>query len=163
MDVLHAIFGEGKDLNAVQTGSRAVVVFFITLGLIRIAGMRTFGLKSAFDNIIVIMLGAVMSRPVVGASPFWPTVAAGLVIALVHRLLAWASLHSKTLSHAVRGNLYNLYKDGVFNKKNLKKCNLTVEELMGEVRTLIHDDTLRQVREIYMEASGKISIVKKEP
>lgn len=160
---MHTIFGEGKDLNALQIGSRAVVIFFITLAFIRISGMRTFGLKSAFDNIIVIMLGAVMSRPIVGASPFFPTVAGGLMIALTHRLLAWISLHSKWINHAVRGTLYILYKDGSFNKENLKKCNLTVDELMGEVRNRIHDNTLEQVHEIYMEASGKISIVKKEP
>jgi len=163
MEIIHTLFGEGKDLNALQTSCRALVIFLITLGFIRISGMRTFGLKSAFDNIIVIMLGAVMSRPIVGASPFWPTIAGGLMIALVHRLLAWISMHNKALNKAVRGTTFNLYKDEHFNRENLAKCNLTVDEVMGEVRDRIHDDTLNRVREIYMEASGKISIVKKEP
>ena len=39
MDIIYLIFGEGRDLNIWQMGSRAVVVFFITVLLIRIAGM----------------------------------------------------------------------------------------------------------------------------
>src|SRR5215217_3758447 len=104
MELIHSLFGEGKELTAVQMGSRAVVIFFVTLALIRIAGMRSFSMKSAFDNIIAIMLGAIMSRPVVGASAFFPTIVAGLVIALVHRLLAWAGMYNKRLNHQIRGS-----------------------------------------------------------
>ena len=39
MDWIQLVFGEGKDLNALQMTSRAVVVFFITLLLIRIADL----------------------------------------------------------------------------------------------------------------------------
>ena len=35
--------------------------------------------QSSFDNIIVIMLGAVLARGVVGASPVWSTVRACVI------------------------------------------------------------------------------------
>jgi uncharacterized membrane protein YcaP (DUF421 family) len=161
MELIHQIFGEGKDLTALQMTCRAVVIFLVTLILIRISGMRSFGMKSAFDNIIVIMLGAIMSRPVVGASAFMPTIAAGLTIAVVHRLLAWIGFHNKGINHAIRGSFFNLFKDGKFNDDSLRKCNLTVEEVMGHVRADIHDDKLENVREINMERSGQLSIIKK--
>jgi hypothetical protein len=44
------------------------------------AGLRTFAKQSTFDNIIVILLGAVLARGVVGASPFWSTVGASVVM-----------------------------------------------------------------------------------
>lgn len=162
MELVHQIFGEGKDLTALQMTCRAVVIFMATLALIRIAGMRSFGMKSAFDNIIVIMLGALMSRPVVGASAFMPTLAAGFTIAVVHRLLAWIGFHNKTINHVIRGSFFSLFKDGKFNKESLKKCNLTVDEIMGHVRTDMHDDKLEHVREINMERSGQLSILKKQ-
>jgi uncharacterized membrane protein YcaP (DUF421 family) len=163
MELIHQLFGEGKDLNALQTTDRAIIIFFLTLIMIRIAGMRSFGMKSAFDNIIVIMLGALMSRPIVGASAFIPTVVAGLVISLIHRLLAWIGVYNKTINHLIRGSFYTLFKDGKFNDDSLKKVNLTVEEVMGEVRTNINDDKLENVREINMERSGQLSILKKQP
>ena len=162
MELIHTLFGEGKDLNALQMASRAIVIFFATLVLIRIAGMRSFGLKSAFDNIIVIMLGAVMSRPVVGASAFFPTIVAGLTIAVVHRLLAWLGMYNKAINHAIRGSSFILYKNGAFHKESLKKCNITEDEIMDEVRTSLHQDKLDNIREINMERSGRLSILKNE-
>ena len=74
------LFGSGEHLTALQMAVRAFIMFFITLALIRFGGMRIFGKKTAFDNILVIMLGAILARGVVGASPFFSTVAASAAI-----------------------------------------------------------------------------------
>ncbi|MER3497356.1 MAG: hypothetical protein C4308_01320 [Chitinophagaceae bacterium] len=86
---LQQIFGSGEHLLPGQMAARAFVIFFITLALIRIGGMRIFGQKTAFDSILVIMLGAVLARGIVGASPFFSTVAAGVTFIIVHKILAW--------------------------------------------------------------------------
>jgi len=54
--------------------ARSVVVFVITLLLLRISGRRSFGLRTPLDNIISIILAAVLSRAIVGASPFFSMV-----------------------------------------------------------------------------------------
>lgn len=74
MDWIKVFFGEGKDLDALQMSCRSVVTFIIALVLLRLAGIRTFGKRSAFDNVIIIMLGSILSRVPVGASPFVRTV-----------------------------------------------------------------------------------------
>ncbi len=102
-ELINKLLGEGKDLNALQMADRAFVMFFITLFLIRVAGMRSFGQKSAFDTIIVIMLGAILSRAVTGASAFFPTVIAGAVLALVHRLLALISIFNEIIGAVING------------------------------------------------------------
>lgn len=161
-EVIITLFGEGKDLNSLQMGTRAFILFFITLFLIRMAGMRAFGTKSAYDNIIVIILGALLSRAIVGASPFLPTVIAGTVLALTHRVLGWIAVRNSTISHFLKGKEMVLYKNSEINKSNLMKCNISYGDLLEGVRLAANTKNLNNVDEIYMERSGQISVVKKE-
>lgn len=160
--LLYTLFGEGKDLDALQMACRSFVMFFITLVFIRIAGMRAFGQKSAFDSIIVIMLGAILSRAVTGASAFFPTTVAGAVLVLVHRLLAIVSIYSDVVGFIIKGEKILLFKDDRVIKKNMLICSVSSKDLMEEVRIKLNESTMQNVKEVYMERSGKISIIKKE-
>ena len=162
MDWIQLIFGEGKDLNALQMSSRAVVVFFIALGLIRIAGVRTFGKRSAMDNVIIIMLGSILSRAVVGASPFIPTVAGCLAFVLVHWLLAWLSLYSDAVGKFVKGEKACLYTNGAFNRKNMRRARISDKDIKEGLRIAINEETFDQVEEIFIERNGEISVIKKK-
>jgi Predicted membrane protein len=159
---MYKLFGEGKELNALQMGDRAFVMFFITLLLIRVAGMRAFGQKSAFDMIIVIMLGAILSRSITGASAFFPTVVAGFVLAIVHRVLALISIYNEAIGAIIKGNKTVLYKNNKVIQKNMISCSVSYKDLQEEVRLILNETTMDNVEEIFMERSGKISIVKKE-
>jgi len=162
MDWIQLVFGEGKDLNALQMTSRAVVVFFITLLLIRIAGIRTFGKKSAMDNVIIIMLGSILSRTVVGASPFVATVTGCLAFVLVHRVLAWISLYSDLIGEFVKGEKLSLYANGTFNKKNMRRSRISDKDVKEGLRLAINGESLDQVEEIFIERNGEISVIKKK-
>jgi uncharacterized membrane protein YcaP (DUF421 family) len=161
-ELMYKLFGEGKDLNALQMGDRAVVMFFITLILIRIAGRRAFGTKTAFDNIIVIMLGAILSRAVVGVSPFIPTVIASLAMVVVYRIFAYFSVTNETLSHLLKGKEMSLYKNGKINERNLKKCSISKGDLLEGVRLEGNVTALNEIEEAFMERNGQISVIKKE-
>jgi uncharacterized membrane protein YcaP (DUF421 family) len=161
MNILHTLFGEGKDLDSLQMTCRAIVAFFLTLVMIRIAGIRTFGKKSAFDNVIVIMLGSIFSRVVVGASPFIPTTIACIAFVLVHRLLAWMSLYNDTLGRWIKGEASTLYVDGKTNEKNMRNAVISEKDLHESIRHQLHEDSLEQVKAIIQERNGEISIIKK--
>jgi hypothetical protein len=66
METLIALFGEGKDLDSLQMAARPTAVFFGALVLIRISGRRSFGQRSPFDYVVAILLGATLSRVIVG-------------------------------------------------------------------------------------------------
>ena len=155
------IFGSGEDLSPTQMAIRAFVMFFIALMLIRLAGMRIFGIKTAFDNILVIMLGAILSRGIVGASPFFSTVAAAAAMILVHKFLAWLAMKHEWVGKIVKGYRHSLYHDGEMREDNLRRTAVSKDDLMEGVRPEINKNSLDEVEQIFIEKTGEISVVKK--
>ena len=160
MDWINTIFGHGNDLNALQMSSRAVLIFFITLLLLRIAGVRTFGKKSAFDNVIIIMLGSILSRAVVGASPFLPTTAGCLAFVIVHWLLAKLSFYNDTIGRWVKGERLSLYANGKENLENMQRAKISHKDILEGIRQQINADDFENVKEIFIERNGEISVIR---
>ncbi|HYV93779.1 MAG TPA: YetF domain-containing protein [Chitinophagales bacterium] len=159
---MELLWGHGEQLTPLQMGCRAFVMFFIALALIRIAGKRTFGKNSAFDIIIGFMLGAVLSRGVIGASPFFSTVAAGFVMVALHRIIARITVTQDWLGKIVKGSSEPLYKKGIIQWHEMKKAAVSEKDLMESVRMEGNVNSLDGVEEAYMERNGEISIVKKK-
>jgi uncharacterized membrane protein YcaP (DUF421 family) len=162
MQLLINIFGEGKDLTITQMTCRGVLIFFITLLLIRIAGRRTFGIRTAFDNIIGILLGAILSRAVVGVSPFAATVLCSLSIVLLHRIMAMTGVYNSFFEKMIKGEKVLLYKDGAFIPKHMKRALVSEKDVEEALRIATQLNVLDEVKEAYMENNGEISIVLKE-
>jgi len=161
MELIKQIFGEGKDLSAVQMSCRGIVVFVIALVLIRISGRRSFGIRTALDNIISISLGAILSRAVVGASDFVPVIVTCFVIVLMHRLFGWFIANSKRFGRLTEGDKILLYSNGKFIDANLKKALVCKEDIMQGVRKSTLTEDLNQVDKVYIERNGEISAIKK--
>jgi len=159
---LNELFGRSDDLTALSMTLRSFMMFFVALALIRIGGMRIFGKKTAFDNILVIMLGAILARGVVGASAFFPTVAAAAVMVVIHKILALLAMKHIWVGKIVKGIHRSLYKDGKMNTKNMKIAAISKDDLMEGVRLEIHSDSLDDVHEAIIEKNGQVSIVKKK-
>jgi uncharacterized membrane protein YcaP (DUF421 family) len=162
MDTLHSLFGQGEHLNMLQMSCRAFVMFFITLILLRLGGMRIFGKKSAFDTIIVIMLGAVLARGIVGASSFFATVAAAIVMIIIDRILAWASARSKLVSSLLKGQPLLLCLNGEVIWENMKTASLGKDDLLESLRLETKRNSLDLIQLAQMETNGRISFILKE-
>lgn len=159
MNVLLTLFGQGDSLTPLQMGLRAFTLYLFALILVRISGRRTFGKKTTYDNVVAILLGAVLSRAVVGASPYWSTVAAGLVLVCLHRLIAWLSLRYPKFGELVKGKEVLLYSKGEFHHQNMKRCLVAEADLIESIRLNANANSYDQILEIFMERSGKISII----
>ncbi len=155
-------FGSGEDLNALQMSVRAVCMFFIALILVRLSGMRTFGKQSAFDIIVYIMLGAILSRGVVGASAFGAVVAAVTVMVIIHRLLGWLAVKFPSIDRIIKGESRVLYKNGEIQWRKMRRSSVSLNELKESVRQEINEDNFDNVDSIYIDSNGRISVVKKE-
>jgi uncharacterized membrane protein YcaP (DUF421 family) len=154
MELLVKIFGEGKDLNALQMSCRGIVVFIIALALIRLSGRRSFGIRTPLDNIISISLGAILSRAIVGASPFLPIIVCCFVIVTLHRAFSWLVVNSKAFGRFIEG-------DGAFVSENMKKGLLCEEDAMQGIRKSALTEDMSVIDKVYMERNGEISSIKK--
>ena len=156
---LEQLFGYGENLSALQMGARAFVLFFLMLALMHVAGMRAVGRKASFDTIIVITLGALLSRVVVGASSALPTVAAAIVLVVLHRLIAMLTATSPAIERLVKGQHHILYRGGVFDLKAMRRTGISRRDLEEVVRTKANRLQLPDVLEIHLESSGELSVV----
>ncbi len=73
---------DGGELAWWQKSVRAIAVFFAALVIFRAGNTRILGKSSAFDIVLGVVYGAVLSRAITGNSPFLPTLAAALVLVL---------------------------------------------------------------------------------
>ena len=162
MNTINYLFGSGEQLNMLQMSMRSFTMFFIMLILIRIAGMRTFAKNSSFDLIIQIMLGAVLARGVVGASPFWSTVAASVIMVVLHRFIAWLSVRSKKIERIIKGSYIKLYNNGALISNNLERTGMSENDLHESLRLETKKLTLAQIDTAYLETNGRISFILKE-
>lgn len=140
---------------------RGTVVFFVAWLLLRIAGKRTFGQRAVIDYVIMIMLGAILSRAVIGASPFVPTLTTSAVIIIIHKFLAWVTFHNHKLGNVIKGDADCLYRNGKLVEENMKTTLITREDIMEGVRTEGNVSSLEEVEEVFIERNGDISIIKK--
>jgi uncharacterized membrane protein YcaP (DUF421 family) len=61
------------DVGPLQMALRTVVIYAFTLAIVRLGSKRFLSQATAFDAIVGIMLGSVMSRAINGSAPFVPT------------------------------------------------------------------------------------------
>jgi uncharacterized membrane protein YcaP (DUF421 family) len=148
-----------QDPDAVSMALRTVVVYVFTLVLVRLGSQRLLAKPSAFDVIVAIMVGSIMSRAINGNAPFVPTLIAGIMLLLMHWAFAAASLRVHWISVTVKGTRIPLIRDGKVLQDGMRRAHITDEDLAEALRLQIHDDGPSRVAAAYMERSGDISVI----
>lgn len=162
MEIFIKIFGEDRHLDTLQMICRGITVFFIALALIRISGRRSFGLRTPLDNVIAILLGSILSRAVVGVSPFVAVVATCFGIVALHRLFGWlVTKYHKTFGRWFEGSIIMVYDKGKFKADNMKKAMVSEEDILQGVRRSALTEDIDEIEKVYMERNGEISAIKK--
>jgi uncharacterized membrane protein YcaP (DUF421 family) len=153
----------GYDTNIVephQMAARAAIVFFIALIYVRTGGLRMLGRQSAYDSLTALMLGAILGRAVVSHDSFNGALLAALVIMVLHRLVAWITFKSSWAGSILKGKPIVLFQNNSPVVKNLARVHITENDLQEAVRKNLNVDDMGHVKEIYMDRSGELSVVK---
>ncbi len=159
---LQALLGLGLDVSDVGPGQmalRTILIYAFTLALVRLGSKRFLAEATAFDVIVGIMLGSVMSRAINGSAPFVPTLLAGVALVGMHWLLGVLSFHSDWFGPLVKGNPVLLIKDGEIQRSGVRQAGLSRQDLEQALRLQGQQTDLSQVRLAYMERNGAISVI----
>lgn len=151
---------EPRHLDFLQVSLRALIVFVATLVMVRLGNKRFLARLSAFDAIVTFILASMMARAVNGSSSFFPTIGAGFVIVLFHRLLGFIALHSHFFSQLIKGSKDIVIEQGQVSQQAMRRQHLTQEDLLEELRSHGKVTDPSQVKLATVERSGTISVIK---
>jgi uncharacterized membrane protein YcaP (DUF421 family) len=162
MDFLIEWWGVKDKIGIGEISARSIVMFLFLVALLRLSGMRPFGKGDAFDTVMTILLGAVAARGIVGATPFFSTIASDIVMIIIHKLLSKLTFYNKFIGRKLKGKAHVLYSDGNFIEQNLQEANITQHDIHEELRLSLQQDSMNKIDKVFMERTGEISFVKKE-
>lgn len=163
-DTFEALLGLGRDAGDIGTGQtalRAVVVYGFTLLLVRLGSKRFFGKATAFDVILGIMIGSVMSRGINGSAGLVATLAGGAVLVALHGLFAMVAYHTTWFGDIVKGKPILLVEDGRILPEGMRETSLSHRDLAEAMRLKGEDPDPSAIRRAYLERNGSISILPK--
>lgn len=147
------------DLHWYQLLVRTFIVFIAAMAFIRLSGMRTFGTSSAFDVVVSISLGAIMGKCIMGHYPFFGGLLAGGTLVTLHRVVAWLSARNAFFCVLTEGKPVLLYHKEIKEVQEKKQYNITDQE----IEAALHEqniDSYENVKAVWLEPDGKLSIVK---
>src|SRR6266404_5228685 len=163
-DGLSGVLGLGvepKDLTFLQISLRGIIVLFATLVMVRLGHKRSLSRKTAFDAVLLVILASVLSRAINGSAAFFATLGGGLVLVLLHRLLAFIAFHSHWFGCLIKGRSELIVEDGDFVLRTMHRNHISTHDVEEDMRLSLHDDDVSRVKKARVERSGDISFIRK--
>jgi uncharacterized membrane protein YcaP (DUF421 family) len=159
METFRTLIGpDNGDATVAQMCARAVILFLFGILCLRIAGRRTFSQITPLDIIVALVVGSNISRAMTGKAPFFPGLAATLVVVVLHRLLAVATLYWGPLAWLMKSEPVVLVRDGVADQAAMRRHAIGQTDLLEGLR-MEQVERVEDVRLAMLEAGGKISVV----
>ena len=161
IQILEGVLGLGADtLNWYQVSVRAFIIYIAALIMVRVGEKRFLGKNTAFDVILGIILGSVVSRAINSSATFFTTILAGFILVGLHWLFAAFAFRSDWFGTLIKGSKRQIVKDGEIDWEQMGKSNISEEDLMSAVRSESNLESLNSVQKAFLERSGNISIIR---
>ena len=154
------IFGTTPPAFTWEVAIRATLIFIIMLAFVRWLGRRMKGQISASELAVVLTLGAIIAAPMQKATAgLLPSIVVLLAVLGMHRFVNWLAFKYRKVEVVEQGKMALLVRDGCLDLKQMHEYALSQEQLFG----LLRNESVAQLgelRRVYMEANGRISLYK---
>lgn len=141
---------------------RTIVFYFITMLAIRVMGKRQIGQLEPTELVVTIMISELATLPIQDLdTPLVNSFVSIFTLVSFEIIISVISMKSSFMRRAVSGKYSIIIDNGKINVGEMKKVQLTVDELMEELR---QSDILspKDVRYCILETSGKMSVLSKK-
>jgi uncharacterized membrane protein YcaP (DUF421 family) len=135
-----------------------LIIFLVSYVFLRVAGKKAVSEMNSFDLLFVLVLGTVVSEPLVTKS-VPKALSYGLAIVVVYVLFAYATLNNK-LRWVLIASPTVLIRNGDIDEKGLRKAKMTVGELLAELRIKGYTKP-SEIEMAVLEDMGKFSVIPK--
>jgi len=153
---------EPKQLTFLQISIRAVIVFVVTIIMVRLSTKRSLAEKTAFDAVLVVILGSMLARAINGSGPFFATLGGGLILVLLHRFFGLTAYYSHAFGILIKGKPAVLVQNGILQRKNMLWNHISEHDLQEDMRLEAQTEELSSIKVARLERSGDISFIKAE-
>lgn len=150
-----------SNITVLQMLARSFVVFFIGILLVRYGKKRFVGKMTAFDFILAIMIGSLLSRAITKEKYFLEILASSFLLISLHRVISFVSSKSDRSAGFFKGKERILLRNGRIDWKQMKKSDLSEQDLIQALRLNANTDQIDQVKIAIIERNGDISFVMK--
>jgi len=158
-DAVLGLSVKAEDLGFGHMAARASLMYILLICLIRSAKKRFLGETTAFDMILVIVLGSIAARGLTGGAPYFPCVLAMAVLVAMHWLFSYIAQRSQWFSGVLKDHSTLLIADGHIHRP-LRAAHMSRDDLDGELRQQCVADPA-EVREARLGRSGRLSVLRK--
>src|SRR5215475_607984 len=159
---LDALLGLGRDaagLTFLQISLRGVVVFIAALVIVRVGDRRFLSQKTAFDAVLGFILASMLARAVNGTAAFFPTLGGGLVLVLLHRILAYWSRRSHKFGILIKGRSDVIVRNGTLDEAAAARNRLSSHDVLEDLRLHGNIDSVEEAALAVFERNGHVSVV----
>ena len=151
---------KADELSTLQVCFRAVVVYLVLIGFVRLGKKRFLGEATAFDAVLLITIGSIASRAISGTAPFLASLAGTFVLIVAHWVISYLTQSSPMLSYLIKGHDTLIIRNGLVNHQALRGAHMSEDDLAEDLRQQGVNDP-GKVKEARLERSGKLSVIKK--
>src|SRR5689334_11396460 len=120
----------GLSLKSEQLGfghmaARAVLMYLALIALVRFAKKRFLGQATAFDYILVVLVGSVAGRAMTGGSPYFASLFALFVLVAMHWLFSATSQRSPAFGQFIKGEATTIIKNGKVDQHAMARAHMS--------------------------------------
>jgi uncharacterized membrane protein YcaP (DUF421 family) len=153
---------EPKDLTFTQISLRGMIIFLITLVMVRLSSKRSLAEKTAFDAVLLVILASILSRAINGTAGFFTSIGGGFVLVFLHRFFSWIACRSHGFGKLIKGCPDVIVENGKPLLDMMRRNLISQHDLEEDLRLDAKVEDISKIRTARVERSGDISFIKAE-